>query len=402
MKYEILDKKQENKNTCYLIKSSVKEYISNLPADYDNYDIQRSIVSNLYLDKLVHTVLHKGHIPSIVLVSGDDCSSIESNNISNFKILDGLQRTFRLKQIYDTKILYQTSIKNKSLELSDFQLKRKFREELLEINSSSNILLAIKNYDDEYGEQSLNECFLNNFQWFEVWVGLTPEEEVSKMLILNAGHKPVDIKHQLELLFHNILPIIEDVQSGSITIVKDKDMSSMLFSKGRNLGHYHFSSIISSLISFVEGKAVTTNSALVLSIQENESKLNSYKRYCTYEFIEAFLYAIYSLDKAAHREYKELGTQWFGREVSLVSLFGVIGKISKEPLDLVEVTKCLADNFSKMNLNDYEDCRNNVNLSKVNVGKVNKRYISEGLTGFIESSFAHEIDWKKIFLGRNK
>jgi len=399
MKYEILDKKQESENTCYLIKSSVKEYISNLPADYDNYDIQRSIVSNAYLDKLVETVLRKGHIPSIVLVSTEDKSKIESNVFSHFKILDGLQRTHRLKQIYDTKNLFQESIKEQTQGLSDFHIKRKFRDELAEINSSSNILLAIKNYDDEFGEVSLNECFENNNQWFEVWSKLTREEEVSKMLILNAGHKPVDIKHQLELLFHNLLPIMEEVKSGNIKIVKEKETSSILFSKNRKIGHYHFPHIISALISFVEGKPVTTNSSLVLSIKENDDRLNSFKRYFTYDFLEAFLHAIYTLDIAVSREFSELGIRWIGREVTLVSLFSVIGSLSKDISEMVRFTEELALNVKKLNLIKYEECRNNVNLSKVNVGKVNKKFIYQGLMSFSETSFSQEIDWNNVFLG---
>ncbi|HHQ4526105.1 TPA: hypothetical protein ACSP1O_004060, partial [Aeromonas veronii] len=65
------------------------------------------------------------------------------------------------------------------------------------------------------------------------------------MLVLNAGHKPVNIKHQLELLFQNLLPIFEGVKSGDVRIVREKNISSAEFSKTREVGIYHFSHLIS-------------------------------------------------------------------------------------------------------------------------------------------------------------
>lgn len=106
MEAQILDTRVEAARTCYLCRITLEDYLTSLPRAYQDYDIQRGIVSNVYLDHLVQTVLDKKHIPPIVLVVDKGKFSIIKGNtalsIKTFKILDGLQRTHRLKAIKDT------------------------------------------------------------------------------------------------------------------------------------------------------------------------------------------------------------------------------------------------------------------------------------------------------------
>ncbi|HHQ4526104.1 TPA: hypothetical protein ACSP1O_004059 [Aeromonas veronii] len=136
MKFKILDKKSEKNSTCFLLRSSLENYISHIPNNYDDYEIQRSIVNNSYLDRLVYTVLNKGHIPSITLITDESAESIENGYVRDFKILDGLQRTHRLKVIFETKNLFLEKKAYITSDISDFQIKRMFRNELSEIGSS--------------------------------------------------------------------------------------------------------------------------------------------------------------------------------------------------------------------------------------------------------------------------
>ncbi|EHY79828.1 hypothetical protein PstZobell_20625, partial [Stutzerimonas stutzeri ATCC 14405 = CCUG 16156] len=217
MLFEILDVKTEDQATCRLIKSSLSEYLSSLPKDYASYDIQRAIVGNSYLDKLVLTIINRRHIPSITLVLEYE-PDFKEKKIDSFKILDGLQRTHRLKIIHDTKNLLLQKIIRDEESLSEFQLKRKYRDELVSIGSSSYILIELKRFYDIHGKEALESCFTENYQWFELWSGLSADEQVQKMLLLNAGHKPVNIRHQLELLFNNIYSMLTEVKSGHIKI----------------------------------------------------------------------------------------------------------------------------------------------------------------------------------------
>ena len=65
----VLDSRDDGIGTCYLCRIALEDYVNGLPTDYQDYDIQREIVANVYLDHLVETVLNKRHIPPIVLVA---------------------------------------------------------------------------------------------------------------------------------------------------------------------------------------------------------------------------------------------------------------------------------------------------------------------------------------------
>ena len=101
MKATILDSRDDGKGKCYLCKIKLEDYVKGLPSTYQDYDIQREIVSNVYLDRLVDTVLFRRHIPPIVLVVDNKKFHQRGKRveIESPKILDGLQRTFRLQAI---------------------------------------------------------------------------------------------------------------------------------------------------------------------------------------------------------------------------------------------------------------------------------------------------------------
>lgn len=398
MRFDLLDVKAEGVANCSLIKASLSEYLSSLPGDYASYDVQRAIVSNSYLDKLVLTVLNKRHIPSITLVL-DGGDNLVNGEIAGFKILDGLQRTHRLKLINDTKKLFLEKIAPSMHGESDFQLKRKYRDELVAIGSSSYILIELKRMYDSHGRAALESCFSENYQWFEVWSNLGPREQVQKMLLLNAGHKPVNIRHQLELLFNNIFSMLSEVKAGHIKISREKDVSSSLHSKERSVGEFHFSHLISSLISYVEKKPVSTNSNLIEKIQGDEDKYYELIDVFNYDFLERFVRALYEIDIGAEKSFGAEGVQWMGRDTSLTAVFAALGECSKSPEDLLGNCRLLAQNFAAVDVPGYELARKSLDLAKINIGAVSKRIIFRSIVRFIQSGFSSQVNWRSAFEG---
>ncbi|WP_109513781.1 hypothetical protein [Pseudomonas ovata] len=398
MKFDQLDVKVEGAASCYLIRSSLSEYLSSLPHDYASYDVQRAIVNNSYLDKLVLTVLNKRHIPSITLVlDGND--NLAGSDISNFKILDGLQRTHRLKVINDTRNLFLEKIVPQLQGESDFQLKRKYRDELVAIGSSSYILIELKRMYEAQGRGALESCFSENYQWFEVWSNLGPREQVQKMLLLNAGHKPVNIRHQLELLFNNIFSMLAEVKAGHVKVSREKDVSSSSHSKERGVGEFHFSHLISSLISYVEKKPVSTNSNLIEKIQSDEDRYYELVDVFSYEFLEGFVAALFEIDMEASRVFGAEGVQWMGRDTSLTAVFAALGECSKSPADFLDKCSLLARNFRLVDVPGYEVARKNLDLAKVNIGAVSKRIIFKAVVRLIQSDFSKQVNWLSAFEG---
>lgn len=398
MQFEVLDSKSEGGASCSLIRASLSEYLSSLPEDYASYEVQRAIVNNSYLDKLVQTVINQRHIPSITLVL-DDAQDLGVGRIDNFRILDGLQRTHRLKIINDTKELFLEKIANDSGGLSEFHLKRKYRDQLVSIGSSSYILIELKRFYDAHGRTALENCFLENYQWFEVWSGLGPSEQVQKMLLLNAGHKPVNIRHQLELLFNNIYSMLAEVKSGHVKITREKEVSSSSHSKQRSVGEFHFSHLISSLISYVEKKPVSASSSFIESIQSDTDRYSDLVDVFTYEFLERFVQALYEIDRAAGQEFGHEGVQWMGRDTSLTGMFAALGSCSESADAFITNCTLLAKNFRESNISEYEVARKNMDLAKVNIGAVSKRVIFKSFVELINNNFNGPVNWHRAFDG---
>lgn len=378
-----------------------------VPTDYNEYEIQREIVKNIYLDRLLATVLEGRHIPPIVLVVEENEFTVREPklDIINFKILDGLQRTFRLKTIYDTKELFKDSFSNDKsiLQLTKLELSRKFREQLDLINSTSSMFSAIAEYFRSNCDGSLEKLdqIFERKQWFEIWAGLSADDEVRKMLVLNAGHKPVKTKHQLELLYRSVLTILTRSDFPTFEIVREKDPNSARFSKDRRVGQFHFAHLIMAVLSLSQGRALTSNVDLIDKVQADFFPDELFERYLTYDYLRAFVQFLLDLDASIQREYGEVGTRWLGRETSIVGFFAAVGRFTNEnkmdPVMALNVARGkVLLHAGVLNLTDFEEKRNSQNLAKINIGNVNKRAISTSVYDILNGS-DEPIDWQRYF-----
>ncbi len=403
---EILDTFREGTANCYLTRITLANYLASTPNDYQDYEVQREIVSNVYLDNLIQTILDKAHIPPLVLVVDENNFQIENNkiDIKYFKILDGLQRTYRLKAIHETIQLFLNELKKKPeiLTLTKLQVSRTYKDELQNLGGST-IFIKVSNAirDKKLNVKDLEKIF-DRFQWFEIWSGLDGKKEVSKMLVLNAGHKPVKTKHQLELLFSNIIPILLRGKTDEFKIVKEKETSSIIFSKSRKVGEFHFSTLITSLLSFGEGMPLTTNIDLVQKKQNDDFDDSMFDELLTYDFVDAFIKTLITLDHSIAGQFGNEGVKWLGRETTLVGLFAAAGKMQKENMSIarVDALKMLIDKISSnpeiLQLDDFERVRNSQDLGKINIGSVNKKAVFNAIYDILTKK-SISIDWPKYF-----
>lgn len=407
MEAKILDSFKEGNNTCYLSSIKLEDYLIGLPDDYDTYDVQREIVKNTYLDDLIKTIIQGNHIPPIVLVLEDDnfIKTDKSLSIKSFKILDGLQRTFRLKTIYKTVELFIKEYKEhpEILDFSKLVISKRYKEDLESFNSStSNFVLIANHFKTELGKDLANLDYLfNRNQWFEIWTGLSPDDEVTKMLILNAGHKPVKTKHQLELLFRNIIGTLQKVDFKEFKVIREKEKSSIKYSKERVLGEFHFSHLITSLLSIGETKPLTSNINLIQKSQSDYFNDATFDKLLKLEFLKEFIRFLLDLDVSLSKHYQNVGIRWLSRETSLVGLFAAMGKYSETNKlgasdGLQKLREKIVNNPGVMKLDQFEIERNSLDLAKINIGNVNKKAVYNGVYDIlIEKS--NSIDWEHYF-----
>ena len=100
MKIDILDKKNNENNSWFLGKISLWDYLSSVKPENFEFDIQRGIVRNKYLDSILKSINDGEIIPPITITTDKYINIKELSQIDiedgKFNILDGLQRTYRL------------------------------------------------------------------------------------------------------------------------------------------------------------------------------------------------------------------------------------------------------------------------------------------------------------------
>ncbi|MBB6128633.1 hypothetical protein [Mucilaginibacter lappiensis] len=407
MKAFIIDKISEDTATCFLIKAKLADYINAIPEDYRSYEVQREIVKNTYLDNLIQTILDGRHIPQMVLVSDQSVEGQSGEQIKaeSFKILDGLQRTYRLKAIFDTVgvVKDELAVSDEILGLRKIQLSRIYKERLESINSSSALLYRIlEHYKGQPGQdpRNLDELF-NRWQWFELWTGLSPRDEINKMLTLNAGHKPVKTQHQLELLFNNMVAIFKAAKNKDFELIRERDVSSISYSKNRALGQFHFSHLITSILSFHEATPLTNNVQLIQKAQANDFDDTIFDSLINYDFLYIFIECVLAIDVAINNNYGTTGIRWIGRETSMVGMFAACGKFAQSngltPTDaLYKLKDTIEQKPVALRLDAFEEERNKLDLAKVNIGSVNKRAVFRAVYDLL-SNIVSVIEWSEYF-----
>lgn len=385
LKLDILSYREETNNgttsICYICEGTLEDYVTSIPDRYTDYDVQRGIVTNVYLDRLTQTILDGKFIPPIVLISISNNEPTDKINISEYKILDGLQRTYRIKAIYNALMLYIDERESHNTDFtiySKYKLSREYKEKLEEKDTNATILLTIIKWVETNNTdiEDLKNIFSNFKQWFEVWTGLEKKEQINKMLVLNAGHKPMDIKHQLELLFLNIMP---DDYLTSFT--RSKDINSSFFYNKKEKGQLHLSHFISALLSFDMSKPITVDAKFIQSLQNNlDSELEKIKIYFENENLVSIIDFTKELDNYFFNEYGEEGIQWLGRETVLVGLFSAFGKYYYMHKNSKSLQECLNDIKEKIDANihifkitEFNTAKTtSIDITKVNIGNIFK------------------------------
>lgn len=388
---------------CYLIGMKLNDYLNNLPSDYQNYDIQRGIVRNNYLDNIGRDIIKGNHLPIITLTT-DKLINKEQYLIEDFKILDGLQRTFRIHQLYlFLKKISEEEIKNeifdivKSEDKDDFR--RKYRSEWKLSDKFSYTVLEARNIVEtfiDYRKELVPNNLLDIFereQWFEIWENLSIEDEIKKMILLNAGHKPMNNYHQLELLFLNQLSFIKE-RFPNIQIIRGKDMSTLAYAKSRKKNQFYFAHIIETILSFLNGDVVTLNSSLIQSIQEGDDA--SIRIQENPEIIAETIKFLLNFDDILESQFGTEGIKWIAKDTVLTA---VVVAISRTGFTYNSFISLLNTHPEMLNINGFNEWRKTLDISSINIGKYTKETVILGVSDLIR--YNQKINWENYSGGRN-
>lgn len=409
MRVHVLDNFKEGNSEGVLGRVEFADYVAHLPDDFRDYFVQRGITTNRYLDNLWETIVEKKHIPLMVLVAdADDGMPDKKADIdlgAGWKILDGLQRTHRMKLLYEI-VNFQIKTVDRQRNLArDFdpvlKVVKTHKEWLIDHDCPPSLFAKVLRSKRDMSNTEFEKVFEGVNLWLEVWFGLNENEQIQKMLTLNAGHKSVNIKHQIELLFSDYFDVLKR-NLGERQVVRERDKSSITYSKSRVVGQFHFAHLVTAFQSLDAGKPVSTNADFAAEKSLGMAASDESKLDINIELLTAFAGFLCKLDDAF--SVNDTAIKWLGREVVLAGLFAAIGKHSDEAKTskgqaLNDFSEKLKDYYRWLNLNGFEKARNSLNLAKVNIGNKNKFAVQNATLQFLADPNSSNPDWYELFDG---
>lgn len=407
MRIKIYDFKQLEGKTWYLGSGNLFDYLSQLRSDFFLYKIQRRLVSNRYLDSIYQTIEQGEPIPPLTLISNQ---SLIINNgsaevdMQDIDILDGLQRTYRLWVIYKIALLCKNLVQKDSNGLLN-KLKEE-NPELLELDFIN--LKFLKHMMEINGDRLFIENLVNKMKNFDititVWSGLTENEVVKKMLILNAGQKPVSVTHQCELIFMRFFDAKElKIDANKIKLYREKDDQFDKVRKGiRVEGEYLFSSVVISLLSYIYHKPMRVSLDKIIQ-WDNDNYFASEEMlgFFNKNFLTQFVLAIYETDievcknngvKTSMFPNQELRS-WFGKDTTMSGVFAALGDMLISPSAFAKAVGRI-----DFDLTGFEQEYQSLSSVRINVGNEVRKAVYKYAKGQLSGT---PINWMIAF-GNNQ
>ena len=394
------EKELQNGKKWYLAVCNLLEYMESLKDEFFNYDIQRRIVKNSYLDKLWTTISSGDPLPSITLtanVSEDVKKGIDNSRVDEFEILDGLQRSFRLWAIkYLDDLLKRLNTQEDVSVLIKAMREDENGKRLLDSKVINRSILRKLLNDDKINIENLMNCYAQQDIVLNIWSGLNDEEIINKMLTLNAGQRSVSSTHQFELMFLHYFKKLE-VPKG-VQIIRERDDEYFLVKKKeRKCGQFLMSSIIIALQSLIERKPVRIQTVNALRINDSVVEESS-ASFFTKDNLETFINLLLELDKKFDND--QIGS-WIMKDTTLSGLFAAIGAVYDQKrtcnvpsmLDFIR-KKITVLNDENINYNKFQGAYNNLPSVTVNIGNA----VRKAVYIYFKNLFLNKpMSWQEAF-----
>ena len=400
MKVEVLDR---NNSGWYLCKVLLKDYIESLTEDSFNYDIQRGIVSNPYLDTILNSVLHCDILPPLSIVTLDKLT-IENEKytiVGSFDILDGLQRTYRLWVYYRlTTLAHQKSI-FEYRKASDL-LKQECDYSTVAVSSRQ----IRKLFDRSSGVNvwNLKELYSKFYVYLYVWDNLSSSDVVRKMLILNAGQSKMTLQHQFELMYLHIFEKYKAINN-SVKLIRSKERK--IIHRGnleRKIGEYLVPTVVIGIQSLIAAKPERLSRRMLYKASDEDMYAKDSEFYFRDSFINDFLDGLYQLDYALCFN-NSTNNLWFSKDTVISGIMGGIGQYHRmnsnnvnnpEELlhDYLDAIMKIISKKDKLNIEEYNDGYDSICGSQFNIGIVIREAIAYYICNMLNDN---DISWSEAF-----
>ena len=401
MEFYLFDKKSLKTGNWYLCKCNLYEYLTNLKTDFFGFQVQRRIVKNIYLDGLYNTIIFGDPFPAFTITA--DLVSINGTSLkidmSRMNILDGLQRSFRLWAILEFhKIAEENGITTPRDFIKLMKEQGEFGEMVLGLDFVSSSFL--KKVLDEENYNSIIDAYKKFEIQIVIWEGLSENDIMKKMLLLNAGQRPVSSTHQYELLFlHKINEV--NTKLDGIALYRERDEKYFKIKKGeRSVGEYQMSSIIIALQSLIEKKPLRIAPANMIEWDSDSFFETEYvAKYFNTDFLCCFINLIRKMDEVLSEKDPNY-LKWFGKDTTLSGIFAGLGKYinpGNENKLLDDIEKAIgrvASGECDFRITELESELSKLAGSRINVGNV----VRNAIAAYTQELFTNgSASWNNAF-----
>lgn len=392
-----------------LCKVSLWDYLQSVNPDTSfDFEIQRGIVKNVYLDSILDSVVSNEPFPPLTLLVNNINKDGNQIAIDNFSILDGLQRTYRLwvyKQILEIAkepdLFEGSHWKSLSESIRDIKLQVPDVAKVVPFA----ILQKLFSADSNISLSKLEAAFKSYNVYIYVWGNLNEKEIVNKMLLLNAGQMRVSIQHQYELMFLRIFSGLDT----PVVLVRSKEPRYASVKRGnREPGQFLFTTLVIGLRSFIEKKPIRLDRNFNLNDEESISEVDA-SFYFSKPTLEHFLNCIYEYDCNMSNQSEEF-KKWLVKDTTISSVLAATGycikrtckdedefrKKSMEELPTILNNKL--GTVSIFQLDKFEEQYERLSSVRINIGNVLRRAIFNYCVSLI---LGKSISWKEAFRKAN-
>lgn len=408
MKFEVLyECKAEQQIRCFVCKACLSDYIASLRPDFYEFEVQRGIVRNSYLDSLQQTISKGELIPPISLtISGEPVmdGSFLTVDSENSDILDGLQRTFRLWVYrYINDIVKRENISD-FVKLAEALKAEEIGRRILDLYFIGTRFLKkfLLNAEGTTDIQSFIDRWDKYNLIFYIWYGLDDQQVVRKMLELNAGQKPVSAVHQYELLYLHFFNNRKIQTPGGLKLIRVKDSNfNSIRRKREEVGQFLLSSVMIAYQSFIKRKPLRVQVAN--EVRMDDDNYDDIQQFFSPENLNSFLKCIKNADsKFCKRDIKHLA--WFGKDTTLSGIYAAFGQYingNGDQLNWNEL-ECLINNrleYIDFHVDQFEEAYNRLPSTKANVGNAVRRAIYQFTLNALQS---HPISWSECLMNKGE
>lgn len=367
--FKILGYAQDIKSGAHVIycQTTPINYLEIIGDKFEDFELQRKKEVHKGYTRLKNDIIEGALLPSITLAvkhesvenilgkleEPEELRNLLSSTNGIVDILDGLQRTFILKEIKDSK----TSFKD-----------------------GQTLLL-------------------------EYWLEPDIKNIVYRMIVLNSGQKAMSMRHQIDLLFATTKKTIENKVEG-IELYTERDNKRRVSPNRYPLNH-----IAAAYYAFLKASPEQDSENIVNDQIKNNEIFESTKEKINEDFdnfIE-ILNKFKIIDDLSWKIYEKLdnseeGTTWFGSDNVILSFFAAAGVfIKKDKKDKVMnsldiIISQLHENierkkyFDYFSIKDYQEIAKGINSRKYNIGSARRKYIFTMFKEFFRSEGEFDFD----------